>query len=67
MYLKTNRDNQIEELKEKNEILQNEINQINSNLQIKLNETREQLGDYAKQSVKKNLIKKNRLNIFDLD
>jgi hypothetical protein len=67
LYLKTNRDNQIEELKEKNEILQNEINQINSNLQIKLNETREQLGDYAKQSVKKNLIKKNRLNIFDLD
>ena len=50
-----NRDNEIEELKQKNEILQNEINEINLNLQKKLNETCEQfhkqIGDYAKQSV----------------
>jgi len=57
LYLKINREHQIEELKEKNEILRNEINQINSNLQIKLNETREQfqkqIEDYAKQSVER--------------
>ncbi len=43
----TNRNDEIEEMKNKNEILQNEIKEINLNLQ----KTREEIGNYAKQSV----------------
>ena len=55
--LQANRDCQIEALKEKNQILQNEINEINIDLNKQLNETREQfqqkINDYVKQSVRK--------------
>ncbi|CAF0963578.1 unnamed protein product [Adineta steineri] len=42
---------EIEELKEKNQLLQNEIIEINLNLTKQLDQTREQMNDYSKQSV----------------
>ncbi|CAF0783391.1 unnamed protein product [Adineta steineri] len=45
------RHKEIEELKEKNELLQNEIIEINLNLTKQLDQTREQMNDYSKQSI----------------